>query len=440
LSVSSAVQFIEYAHSFGSKLELSTMKQILHHLGNPHQQLKCLHVAGTNGKGSTSAYLAGMLTSQGYRTGLFTSPHMHCYTERIQINGIKIPDEDFCEITELIQELILPMIYRQECPYPAMFDMMTLMAFVYFARSETEYVVLEVGLGGLNDATNVISQPLVSVITPIDIDHVDLLGSDLKGIAVHKAGIIKPGRPVISQYQPEAADTVIRGTASLNEAPLVQLQPSDIKLITSDLREQCFDLLHPLYPMSRLKIRMIGRHQTDNAALAVLTLLTLRSRGELDIDDEAIIRGLYQCFWAGRLEILNHAPLILIDGAHNLQGAQILQEFLLEHAADKKINFLMGMLDNKDIDGVIHTLLPMSQKVFLTRAAHPKAVMPNVLAGKVNLFGKEIHAIESMEESVNQALMLTSIDEVLVITGSLYLVGDVKSILVSRFNEQREAS
>jgi dihydrofolate synthase / folylpolyglutamate synthase len=441
MTVASSVQFIEFVHSFGTRLDLPTMERILKQLGSPHLSLKYIHVAGTNGKGSTSSFLSSMLIAQGCRTGLFTSPHMHCYTERIQINGVNIPEDDFNEILQMLQEIVMPMVYRNECPYPAMFDLMTLMAFVYFGRSNMDYVILEVGLGGLEDATNVITDTLAAVITPIDIDHVDLLGSDLKQIAAHKAGIIKPGRPVVYHYQPHEADIVIRQTATYMDAPVTCLFHTDVNLISSELSVQGFDLLHPLYPMNDLKIRMPGKHQANNAALAALTLLTLRANGMIHIEDEAIRKGLFHSFWAGRLEVILHSPLVIIDGAHNLQGAEILRDFLLEHVAEKRINFLVGMLNNKDTQGIIDTLMPMGQKLFFTRANSPKAVNPDILAGQVvNLFGKEVFVIDSMLEAVQTALSQTSIDEVLVITGSLYLVGDAKSILITVMEHQKEAS
>lgn len=440
MSITAAIEFIEFSHAFGTRINLHTMERLLQQLGNPHQRLKVIHVAGTNGKGSTSSFLASMLMAQGYRTGLFTSPHMHCYTERIRVNGMNIPEDDFSAIIENLKSLVMPLVQGGECPHPAMFDLMTLAAFVYFDRMMLDVVVLEVGLGGLEDATNVINQPLAAVITPIDIDHVDVLGHDLAGIAAHKAGIIKNGRPVISHGQLPVAESVIQKTAHLHHAPLFWMKPADVHVQASDLKEQVFHLVHPRYTMEHVSIRMMGLHQTRNAAVALLTLLVLRSRGDLIITDESLLQGLQNTLWAGRLEVLQHTPLVIIDGAHNLQGAEILQRFLLEHFPDRHINFLMGMLSNKDVEGVLDTLMPLGQKLFFTRAHSPKAVDPQSLANQVQLFGKEVHAIDSMAEAVQTALMQTAIDEVLVITGSLYLVGDAKSLLLQFMEQEKEAS
>ncbi|SMP38132.1 bifunctional folylpolyglutamate synthase/dihydrofolate synthase [Anoxynatronum buryatiense] len=440
MSFASAIHYVETSHAFGTRLHLHTIHHLLHLLGNPHKQLHILHVAGTNGKGSTSSFLANMLTAEGYRTGLFTSPHMHCYTERIRINGVNIPEEELARIILQIESLITPMVQNGKCQHPAMFDLMTLAAFVYFGNAGLDYVVLEVGLGGLEDATNVIESPLAAVITPIDIDHVDLLGNSLSGIAAHKAGIIKHGRPVIYHHQLPEAETTIRSVAASLSAPLFCLESSHILPINSDLLEQHFHLNHPQYGLQDLHIRMLGDHQMSNAALAALTLLVLRDHGNLTISNEAILRGLLNTHWSGRLEVLHQSPLVIIDGAHNLQGAEILQHFLNTHLSDRKINFLVGMLNNKDIQGVLNTLLPLGHKLFFTRAANSKAVDPLLLAENVQFFGKEVYVVDSLPEAVEAAYLETSMDEVLVITGSLYLVGDAKAALLQFLDRQKEAS
>ncbi len=440
MSFTAAIEFIEFSHAFGTRLNLHTMKFILQQLGSPHERLKVIHVAGTNGKGSTSSHLASMLIAQGYRTGLFTSPHMHCYTERIRVNGVNISEDDFVSIFEQVKAMVMPLVTEDQCPYPAMFDWMTLIGFVYFDRMLLDAVVLEVGLGGLEDATNVIDHPLASVITPIDIDHVDILGAELSGIAVHKAGIIKEGNPVIFHHQLPEADIVIRQTATAHNAQAYCLEPNHIQPLQADLNEQIFNFSNPIYPMVEIKIRMMGVHQVNNASLALLTLLVLRDKGILDISDDALRSGLQQSFWAGRLEVVSQLPMIIIDGAHNLQGANILHTFLLENFPDRKINFVIGMLNNKDTDGVINKLAPLGNKFYFTRAHNPKAVDPVNLAEKIQLFGKDVHAIEDMTEAVQTAVAETTLEEILVITGSLYLVGDAKAILLQTMDEQKKAS
>lgn len=434
-----AIQFIEKNHAYGTKLDLESIGEILQLLGNPHEHLKFIHVAGTNGKGSTSSFLHSMLTAEGYKVGLFTSPHLQCYTDRIRINGINISQEDFASIAEIISEKILPLIEKGLNP-PALFDIMTLMAFVYYAQEKVDYVVLEVGLGGLNDATNIIKSSLTSVITPIGIDHIDVLGDDVTKIAYHKAGIIKSKGMVVYHWQEADVETVIQEAALEKNAKIYSLQAKDIELIQTDIKEQIFHLNTYLGNYENLKIKMLGKHQVNNAALAVLTLLALRENDLISISNENIYRGLYNNFWAGRLELLLQNPYIFIDGAHNLQGSEVLKEAIEEYFGNKKINMVIGMLRDKDVEGVLNTLIPLCSKVVFTSPNSTRAMEPEELCNNSRLFGKETSIIPSLEEAVLYGLHNTAIDEITVFTGSLYLIGDVKTILLNYLNNEKEAS
>ncbi len=434
-----AIQFVEKSHSYGTRLNLSEMKSILSYLGNPQNKLKYIHVAGTNGKGSTSSFLHSMLMSEGYQVGLFTSPHLHCYTDRIRINGINIAKEEFAEIITTIYNYIHPLL-GVSIPYPAMFDLMTLLAFTYYAKNEVKYVVLEVGLGGLLDATNVIEDSLVSVITPIGIDHIDVLGSDIEKIAHHKAGIIKPNGVVISHWQEPIVETVINEVSQQKNAQLHYLKKNDVSTLHQDVKEQSFELIHSQHHLSQLKMKMIGEHQIYNAALAVLTLLTLRNLNKLTISNDAIYKGLYQNSWAGRLELISENPLVFVDGAHNFQGAEVLSDAIKKYFINKKINFVIGMLSNKDVTGVLNQLIPLCNRVIFTKPNYPKAMDPNELANHVNFFGKEILIAETIEESVHLSLQHLQHDEVTIFTGSLYLIGDVRKILLEILQNNEIAS
>lgn len=434
-----AVQFIDKSYSYGTKLDLEHMKILLQILGNPQDQLKFIHIAGTNGKGSTSSFIHSMLKAEGYKVGLFTSPHLHCYTDRIRINGVNISKEDFALYTSIVEETIAP-FYEQGFNHPALFDIATLMAMMYFAKEKVDYVVLEVGLGGLNDATNIISQSLVSVITPIGIDHVDILGSDLKQIARHKAGIIKPQGSVISTWQDPIVEEVLAETAAQQNAALYFLRKEQIHMIHQDFKEQIFHLDTSYGILDDCKIRMIGDHQIFNGALAAVTLVTLREDNVLAISNESIYQGLYENYWAGRLELLQDNPLILIDGAHNVQGSEVLASALTQYFNNKKINLVIGMLKDKDVDGVLNNLIPFAHKVIFTKPNNPKAMDPEELANRVNFFGKEIHITQTIEESVGLALENTSLDEITIFTGSLYLIGDARKIITEFIENRREAS
>lgn len=434
-----AIQFIEKNHAFGTKLALESIGEILELLGNPHEHLRFIHVAGTNGKGSTSSFIHSMLTAEGYRVGLFTSPHLQCYTDRIRINGINITQEDFASVAEIVSVKVSSLLEKGLTP-PALFDMMTLMAFVYFAQEKVDYVVLEVGLGGLHDATNIIKSSLTSVITPIGIDHIDVLGSDIKKIAYHKAGIIKPKGLVVYHWQENDVEAVIQEVALEKNAKVYSLQPKDIELIQADIKEQIFHLSTCFGNYDNLKIKMLGKHQMNNASLAVLTLLALRENNLVPISDESIYRGLYNNFWAGRLELLLQNPYIFIDGAHNLQGSEVLKAAIEEYFGNRKINMIIGMLRDKDVEGVLNTLVPLCNKVVFTRPNSTRAIEPEELCNNTKLFGKETSIIPSLEEAVLYGLQNTSIDEVTIFTGSLYLIGDVKTILLNYLHNEKEAS
>ncbi|WP_026476107.1 bifunctional folylpolyglutamate synthase/dihydrofolate synthase [Alkaliphilus transvaalensis] len=434
-----AIQFVEKCHSYGTRLSKSEMEMILSYLGNPHLHLKYIHVAGTNGKGSTSSFLHSMLKSEGYQVGLFTSPHLHCYTDRIRINGMNIPQEEFAEIIKMIYDYIDPLMGDQ-INYPAMFDLMVLLSFTYFTRKQVDYVVLEVGLGGLMDATNVIEDSLISVITPIDIDHIDVLGSDLGQIAHHKAGIIKSNGLVVAHWQLPIADAVIKEVAENKKAKLKILEKDAVSILTQEVKEQSFDLDFSEGLLTNIKIRMIGEHQVYNAALAILALITLRDNNKLQISDEAIYSGVYQNSWAGRLELIQETPLIFIDGAHNLQGASVLSSAIQKYFINKKINFVIGMLSNKDVSGVLNQLIPLCDKVIFTRPKNPKAMDPHLLAQQVSYLGKEVLVAETIQESVHLALEYTSHDEVTIFTGSLYLMGDARKVLLEVIHSNEIAS
>jgi len=434
-----AIQFIENSHSFGTKLDLAHMKVLLELLGSPQKQLKFIHIAGTNGKGSTSSFIHSMLKAEGYKVGLFTSPHLQCFTDRIRINGINISPEDFAVYASIIKEQ-LSSLSAQEFNHPALFDIVTLMAMMYFAKEQVDYVVLEVGLGGLNDATNIIDESLASVITPIGVDHIDILGSDIAKIAYHKAGIIKSKGTVISHWQDPIVEEVIVEVAKKQGAQLNFLRKDDIILCQQDFREQVFHLDTPWGILNDCKIRMIGDHQICNSALAVQTLITLRENQKLTISDQSIYKGLYENYWAGRLELLQDNPLLLVDGAHNVQGSEVLSAAIEKYFKDKKINLVVGMLKDKDVDGVLNNLIPLCSKVIFTKPNNPKAMNPDELANRVHFFGKESYITQTLEESVALALENTAFDEVTIFTGSLYLIGDVRRIITDYIENNKEAS
>lgn len=434
-----AIKFIEECHSHGTRLSLDNMKKILTLLGDPHKNIRFIHVAGTNGKGSTSSFISSILMAAGYRVGLYTSPHLNCYTDRIRINNVNMSKEDFANITAYLQN-ILTSFSPDEMPYPAMFDIMTLMAFIYYQYQNVDYVVLEVGLGGLNDATNIIEESIASVITPIGIDHIDVLGDDIKEIARHKAGIIKRNGLVISHWQDSDVAEVLANVAAEKNARLHVLEREGLALKEEGFRGQLFDLSSNGFLLKDLRLQMIGLHQAYNASLAVLTLMLLQQEGVLYLPEGSIYKGVFSNIWAGRLEKLLDDPLIFIDGAHNLQGAEVLAEAIKRNFSNCRINLVIGMLSNKDTTGVLNTLVPLCNRVVFTTPNNSKAMAAEALAQQVTFLGKDILIAESLEDAVHLALEITAANEVTIFTGSLYLIGDVRNILINHIGTNVIAS
>ncbi|WP_192929770.1 bifunctional folylpolyglutamate synthase/dihydrofolate synthase [Alkaliphilus serpentinus] len=427
-----AIQFIETCQSHSTRLTIENIRLVLSLLGNPHNQLKFIHVAGTNGKGSTSSFIHSILSSEGYQVGLYTSPHLHCYTDRIRINGVNISQEEFADILYQIKRTLQPML-EAGLPYPAMFDLITLVAFVYYHRKRVDYVVFEVGLGGLNDATNVIEKSLASVITPIGIDHVDILGSTIEEIAAHKAGIIKKEGIVIYHWQEPAVEEVIQQTAKDQNAKAYKINQEMLQLLEEDFSGQSFFFEGSFAILPEVKTRMLGKHQLYNAAVAIETILALNHHGLMKVSKEAILRGISTNFWPGRLEILSFNPLMLIDGAHNLPGSEILSAAIKRYFPNKSITLVIGILYNKDVTGVLHTLLPLCNRVIFTKPNNRKATDPSLLAMEALPYQREVLITNTLEEAVATVLQSVKENEVTIFTGSLYLIGGVRKLLLSYF-------
>ena len=306
-----ALEYINDKDKFGSRLGLDSIGKLMSLLGNPQDDLKYIHIGGTNGKGSTSSYLAHTLEAAGYKVGLFTSPYIERFNERIQINGKDIPDESLGRITSLIKEKANIMV-AEGLEHPTTFEIVTAIAFMYFKEEEVDYVVLEVGLGGRFDSTNIIKAPLVSVITTIDYDHIDVLGDTLGKIAYQKAGIIKENSIVVSYPQETDALKVIKEVAEEKHAEFNFCPMENIKINNLSDSGASFDFHYGNLVMEDIKISMIGEYQIYNATLALTTLLILESKGLLEISQEQIRDGLLKTKWPGRLEIMRRNPIFLI--------------------------------------------------------------------------------------------------------------------------------
>ncbi|HZK33061.1 MAG TPA: folylpolyglutamate synthase/dihydrofolate synthase family protein, partial [Tissierellaceae bacterium] len=315
-----ALEYINDKDKFGSRLGLDSIGKLLNLLDNPQRGLNYIHIGGTNGKGSTASYLANSLKVEGYKVGLFTSPYIERFNERIQINGEDIPDDVLGRITGVIREKANVMV-EEGFEHPTTFEIITAISFMYFQEEKTDYVILEVGLGGRFDSTNIIEKPLASVITTIDYDHTDVLGKTLKEIAYQKAGIIKENGIVISYPQEDEALKVLKEISKEKNAEFYLCDIKNIKIKSSNSKGAIFDFKYKNITMENVEIAMLGEYQVYNAALALTTLMVLKEKELISIEEEAIRKGLKSTKWPGRLEVLGENPIFLIDGAHNVQGA-----------------------------------------------------------------------------------------------------------------------
>lgn len=422
-----ALAYINDKDKFGSRLGLSSIGKLLELLGNPQDDLKFIHIAGTNGKGSTSSYLSHCIKEAGYNVGLFTSPYLERFNERIQINNKDIPDEALGRITSLIKDAADKMV-DEGLEHPTTFEIVTAIAFIYFKEENPDYVVLEVGLGGRYDSTNIISTSLASVITTIDIDHVAELGNTLDKIAYQKAGIIKDNGLVISYPQKNEAKEVLEDVVRQMNGELYFTSREDVEIIEETDYGSVFNYSYAGETLKDVKISMIGEYQIYNASLAITTLMILRKKGLIGISDEEIGKGLFKTEWKGRLEVLKRKPTFLIDGAHNVQGVNHLKKALELFQYDNLI-LGIGILKDKDIDHMLETLIPISHKVITTEVNMPRKMEANELGNKVRKYNKEVFVEKDIKSAIEKSFEIAGENDLIIFGGSLYLIGEVRTLV-----------
>ena len=382
-------------------LDLSRVERLLAAVGNPHTRFPAVHIAGTKGKGSTAALCEACLRAAGYRTGCYTSPHLHTFRERIRVAGRKITRKEVVALVEKVRLLI------ERAPGVTTFEAITVMGFLYFARSGVDVAVVEVGLGGRLDATNVLT-PEVSVITSLSLDHTYLLGNTLAEIAYEKAGIIKPGIPVVSAPQRAEAIEVLEAISRERGAPLTEVgRDWDYEPGPADLDGQVFTIRRITGGGSELDgeywIPLLGRHQLENGASAIAALDIMCQQG-FRIPAEAVRKGLRNVHWPGRLEILSREPLIVVDCAHNPYSAQVLRQALEEWFPGQRWVLIFGASTDKDIAGVLRALLPISDYIIVTRSDHPRAAAPVELADVVASVGGGAEVSVNVRKSLRRGL------------------------------------
>lgn len=422
MNMQDVINLVNTNRGNGKKENLNRMQALMNKLGNPQDQLKFIHIAGTNGKGTTAAFIAAVLHQSEVKTGLFTSPHLEVINERIQVDQQLISDESFIRCTEIVAPFVAEVEAElSESLYS--FEILTAVAFVYFASQNCELIILETGIGGRLDSTNVIQTPEVAVITSIGLDHMGMLGNTVEEIAKEKAGIIKQNGTVVVYDCPPSIRTVIEQTAAQKQAALTVTDLKEISVSAASIQGQKFD--YKTY--KNLSIRMIGEHQLSNAAIAIETVLKLREKG-YQISDQSIVKGLKQAFWAGRMETMLDKPLVLIDGAHNQQGVERLSQNIRSLFPRQKVTYVIGMMKDKDYLEMIH-LVEDTAKQFLTVSPDPwRGFDAEEVAEMLGQDGKQAKAVKDAAEVV-QYIKKADQEEIIVVFGSLYLVGDLRKAL-----------
>ncbi len=434
--------FIDYSlkrnfRNAAEKFNLDRMREFMRYLCNPQKDYKIIHVAGTKGKGSVSAFCASVLRAEGYVTGLYTSPHMVEFTERICVNGHQIPKKALVEAVEMIKPI------TQKVPEITTFELTTALAFHYFSQQKVDYAVFEVGLGGRLDATNIVD-PLVSVITSISYDHVQILGNTLSEIAGEKGGIIKPNKPVVVSPQKEEARLKLENIARERNSPMIQVgrdylfaadahsldgqtflawTPEEQPMVDEFVESAGRAIWSPL----RIRIPLLGFHQVENAATAYAALKTAEKLG-LCLSQEAYREGFSNVSWPGRMEILRHHPPVVIDSAHNRYSALRLHQAMDDYFPGLPILLVFGASEDKDIEGMFQELLPRVQRVITTQSIHPRAIDADKLVEFVHRCGSSAQAITPIEDAFKQALEEAGQDAVILITGSVFVAAAAREV------------
>ena len=410
-----ALAYIHAVHWQGHKPGLARTRALLAALGDPHKQLRFVHVAGTNGKGSTAAMLDSCLRCAGYKVGLFTSPYIIRFNERIQVNGAPIPDGDLVRLVEQVRPAAAAM-----ADVPTEFELITALGMLYFAQQRCDIVVLEVGLGGALDSTNVIDPPECAVITALGMDHVKELGPTLADIAAAKAGIIKPGSPVVSYGGAPEADRVIAAAAAAQNAPLTVADFSKLTLRAAGLDGQTFDY----DGLAGLTLPLLAGYQPRNAAVAIEALRALRGRG-WQVPDSAIRQGLAQVRWPGRFELLRREPPFLLDGSHNAHGMRATVESLRARFPGEKFVFLVSIMADKDAGEMLRLLLPLAKAFVTVTAPSPRAIPAAELAARIEALGGRAEPADTIPAAVARTDALAAGGPAAAL-GTLYFSGEVR--------------
>jgi len=419
-----SLDYLYGLEKFGMIFGLTQVERILEAIGNPHRAIQSIHIGGTNGKGSTAAMMASILQHEGYRVGLYTSPHLIRFTERIKVNGKEMEEKEVASLTGWIRERI------EEAGIPSpftFFDFTTAMALLYFGQKMVDLAVLEVGLGGRLDSTNVVD-PLLSVVTNVSRDHEDVLGRSILKIAGEKAGIIKSGRPFITAATQPRVLQLFSKICRDKGSPYYRVG-KDFRDVPVGQRDFHYEGLHR--KLWGLTLNLLGPHQIINATTALGAMEVLEEIG-YTVSTQAMVEGLRRVDWPGRLEMVSSLPRVILDGAHNPAGALVLKESLEREFRYRHLILLVGILKDKDIKGILHTLAPLAEHIILSRPHVERAAPESSLRKALGRNGRRAEIVGDLDEAIKKGLSMTGEEDLLCITGSLYMVGEAKAFFSSR--------
>ncbi len=412
-----SLHWIHERTKFGIKPGVKRMKWMLDKLGNPEEKIQAVHVVGTNGKGSTVSYLREALVANKYKIGTFTSPFIVTFNERISINGTPITDDELVELVQIVKPISERLESETDLGPATEFEIITLMMFVYFGTVHpVDFVIIEAGLGALNDSTNVF-QPIMTVLTSIGLDHTNILGDTYMDIAREKAGVIKPSVPLVYAIKPKDALHFVREVVEKNYNKGLELD-RDFHVLSDDTE---FTYRYGSYELENIQLKMIGQHQHENAALAITTLIEMYQRGMIQLNFNTMIDAIEHTTWSGRIEKVQEEPLILIDGAHNRESIDALVDTLKQYYSDKKIDVLFAAIDGKPIGKMMNSIEEIANRFYVTTFDFPKALPIDAVYDYL-----EHHHIEKVQDYPQ---FIEQYDgELLVVTGSLYFISEVRKL------------
>ncbi|WP_303188265.1 folylpolyglutamate synthase/dihydrofolate synthase family protein [uncultured Clostridium sp.] len=421
-----AMKYITEVGNFGSNYGLERTYKLLEHLGNPERDLKLIHIAGTNGKGSTTSMITEILMGEGYKVGMYTSPFIEEFEERIQINRNNIPKKSLAILMDEIK-VAVDKVIEAGYNHPTEFEIITVLMLLYFKKENIDFGVIEVGLGGTLDSTNVI-KPIIQVITSISFDHTNLLGNTLEKIAMEKAGIIKKGIPTVIYPQQEEVLKVIKNKCFEMDSELYIANNENLKFKNIVNLDKPYQLLKYNNEIDIL-LPLLGEHQIINLSVAMQAIEVLNNKNIIDISIANIVKSIKNVSWKGRLEVLSNNPYVVIDGAHNIQGIKTLSRNIKKYFKYENLYLILGILADKDVEEMIKIITPMAKKVYSVTPNSIRGELAESLKDEVSKFNKNCKAFDKYEEAYLEALNDASEKDLILASGSLYMIGDMRKII-----------